>query len=333
MTLHSEPLVSIVTPVYNGDQYLADCIESVLKQTYSNWEYLIVNNCSTDGTLRIAEKYVQADNRIHLHVNDVLLPIIANHNRAFSLISPRSKYCKVVSADDWLFPECLRRMVELAEAHPTVGVVSSYQLAGGADKWYVRTDGLPYQCTAMSGRDISRAHLLTNISVFGNPTSNLYRADLIKNTQAFYPNATAEADVSACFEALRQTDFGFVHQILSYERLHEVRVSTTSQNLNAYLPSKLGDLLRYGPFYLTQAEFDERLSALLDEYYTFLAVAAVNFRDRAFWRYHERRLAELGCPLRRTKLGTAILMKVVDLLFNPKTTVERVLRRLDTNKA
>ena len=48
---NDEPLVSVVTPVYNGDKYLADCVESVLKQTYQNWEYVIVNNCSTDRTL------------------------------------------------------------------------------------------------------------------------------------------------------------------------------------------------------------------------------------------------------------------------------------------
>jgi glycosyltransferase involved in cell wall biosynthesis len=49
------PLVSILTPVYNGEKYLAECIRSVLAQTYQNWEYTIVNNCSTDKTLEIAK--------------------------------------------------------------------------------------------------------------------------------------------------------------------------------------------------------------------------------------------------------------------------------------
>jgi glycosyltransferase involved in cell wall biosynthesis len=47
MTLWQEPLVSVVTPVYNGEIYLRECIESVLNQTYTHWDYTIVNNCST----------------------------------------------------------------------------------------------------------------------------------------------------------------------------------------------------------------------------------------------------------------------------------------------
>src|SRR5215471_7959294 len=110
MSLRDEPLVSVVTPVYNGAAYLRECIESVLAQTYSNFEYIVVNNCSTDETLPIAEEYARKDKRIRVYSNDELLPIIANHNRTFRLISPQSKYCKQVSADDWIFPECLGRM-------------------------------------------------------------------------------------------------------------------------------------------------------------------------------------------------------------------------------
>ncbi|HWG97207.1 MAG TPA: glycosyltransferase, partial [Nitrospira sp.] len=56
-----DPLVSIVTPVYNGEKYLAECIESILAQTFPRWDYTIVNNCSTDRSLEIAECYAQKD--------------------------------------------------------------------------------------------------------------------------------------------------------------------------------------------------------------------------------------------------------------------------------
>jgi glycosyltransferase involved in cell wall biosynthesis len=323
----SAPIVSIVTPVYNGELYIRECIESVLAQTYSCWEYIIVNNCSADRTLTIAQEYARRDPRIRISSNDTLLDIISNHNKAFSLISPGSAYCKVVSADDWLFPECIERMVALAQSHPTIGIVGSYQLSGGAEKWYLRTYGLPYHNTVIPGREIGRRQLLGELDVLGNPTSSLYRSDLVRSSDSFYPNSSAEADVSACFKYLRNNDFGFVHQVISFERLHHDRITTTSQAFNAYVGSKLNDLLTYGSSYLTPAEIAARTQDLLDGYYKFLAISAVNFRDRQFWKYHRKRLQEAGHPLDLGRLAKAVCVKLADLLFNPKETVERVLRR------
>ena len=102
MSKNAQPLVSVVTPVYNGDRYLDECIQSVLAQSYENLEYIIVNNCSTDRTLEIAEKFAQKDARIKIYSNNELLPIMKNWNFALSKISTQSKYCKVVHADDWL---------------------------------------------------------------------------------------------------------------------------------------------------------------------------------------------------------------------------------------
>src|SRR5262245_52267426 len=99
------PLVSVVTPVYNGERYLAECIESVLNQRYNNWEYIIVNNRSTDGTLGIANRYASTDARVRVHTNEAFVDAIGNHNIAVGLISPGSKYCKVLSADDWITPD------------------------------------------------------------------------------------------------------------------------------------------------------------------------------------------------------------------------------------
>lgn len=59
----------MLTPVYNGDKHLAECIRSVLAQTYSNFDYWIVNNCSTDRTLEIAEEFADHDSRIRIHNN------------------------------------------------------------------------------------------------------------------------------------------------------------------------------------------------------------------------------------------------------------------------
>ncbi len=330
MNMLEEPLVSVVTPVYNGGDFLVECIESVLGQTYKHFEYIIVDNCSKDRTLEIALSYAKKDSRIHVHSNSEFVGVIENHNIAFRLIAADSKYCKVVCADDWLFPECIARMVGVAEANPSVGIVGSYQLSGGGPdgrQWRVRWTELPYPSTVISGREICRSQLLGGPYVFGDPTSTLFRSDLIKGQKAFFPNSSPHADTSACFKYLRDTDFGFVHQVLSYERVHGDRQSAASEVLNAYAPAFISDLLAYGSFYLTEAEAKRRLAEIMDYYYKFLAVGVINLRGRDFWRYHREKLNSLGYPLDRLKLTWAVLLKLIDLLLNPKHTVEALLRR------
>jgi glycosyltransferase involved in cell wall biosynthesis len=329
------PLVSIVTPVYNGESYLVECIESVLAQTYPNWEYIIQNNCSHDRTLEIALEYEKKDNRIHVYNNREFVGVIANHNLAFRRIAADSKYCKVVSADDWLFPECVAKMVSLAEANPSVGVIGSYQLSGGTEDWRtwrVRWAELPYPSAVIPGRELCRLQLLGGPYVFGTPTSTLYRSDLVKRGDSFYPNSTPEADTSACYKCLQETDFGFVHQVLSYERIHEITISKNAKDINAYLPSKINDLLVYGSSFMSQLEAQNRLNDLLEDYYRFLAVAAVNLKGGKFWAYHKDRLREFGYPLNGLRLCKAVSLKLLDLLFNPKTTIEILLKRMRARK-
>src|SRR5215471_4874584 len=94
------PLVSVLVPVYNCEAYLEECLESVLRQTYANWECVVVNNRSTDGTLAIAEQFAARDSRIRIHNNTEFVRVVRNHNNAFEQMSPRAKYCKLVQADD-----------------------------------------------------------------------------------------------------------------------------------------------------------------------------------------------------------------------------------------
>jgi glycosyltransferase involved in cell wall biosynthesis len=329
MNRQEEPLVSVLTPVYNGAPFLAECIESVIAQSHTNWEYIIVNNASTDGTLQIAEEYAKKDKRIKVYSNDTLLPIIANHNRAFRLISPESKYCKVLSGDDWMYPECLAKMVELCEANPSVVILGSYQLSGYGNNWndwHVKWAEIPYPVSVISGREVCRSRLLMGTYVFGTPTSLMYRSDIVRAEESFYPNATAEADTSSCFKHLSKGDFGYVHQVLSYERVHEKQMSEECRNLNAYKPSLLGDLMDYGPTYLTPEEMEWAKEENLGPYYKFLGESLIRFRGKDFWAYHKRRLRECRCPLSRTRLAGATVMAILDLVLNPKRTAEDVLR-------
>src|SRR6185369_9267350 len=126
-----------------------------LAQTYRNWDYTIIDNCSTDRTGEIARAYASKDSRIRVCTNDTFLSVIANHNSALRHVSPQSKYVKVVFADDRIYPDCLERMVALAEANPNVGLVSAECMEGDR----IICTGLPAATAVADGRDICRRHL------------------------------------------------------------------------------------------------------------------------------------------------------------------------------
>ena len=82
--------VSVVTPFYNTAAYLAECIESVLAQSYSEFEYILMDNCSTDGSSEIAATYAYRDPRIRLIRCSQFLPQLPNYNRAQRFPTPAS---------------------------------------------------------------------------------------------------------------------------------------------------------------------------------------------------------------------------------------------------
>jgi hypothetical protein len=218
-------------------------------------------------------------------------------------MSPQSKYCKFVHADDWLFPDCLAEMVGLAERHPSVGIVSAYRL----NDTRVDLAGLPYPSPCVPGRDICRSSLLGVFYVFGTPTSLLIRSDLIRGRSRLFDDTRFRGwDTAACYEILQASDFGFVHQVLTYTRRPPLARTQFSRKINSYAADILVIVTTYGPVFLSHAEYAQRRRKLLRSYYTFLGRNLRN-RDKNFWDYHRRALATLGLQPSATQLALAAL--------------------------
>jgi glycosyltransferase involved in cell wall biosynthesis len=324
----SQPLVSIVTPVYNEEEHLAECIESVLAQTYQNWDYTIVNNCSTDRSLEIARRYASKDPRIRIHDNERFLEMLANHNVAVRQISPTSKYCKVVLGDDWIFPRCLEGMVEVGEAYPSVGVVSAYEQFGQQ----VRITGLPDEQRLVGGREACRQFLLDKLKLFGSQNSVLYRADLVRSRNPFYVETNPYADFEACFALLRTSDLGFVHKILTFSRPRPASIGAVSADIGTHHGSLLGILFSYGRECLASEEFKECLDRQLSQYYSFLGRRLFVERDHAFWSFHKKTLATAGIGFSRIRLAKAAAGQLCGMVLDPKSTLESARRFFSLRK-
>lgn len=119
VTTGSLPLISVVMAVYNGADYLVPAIDSILQQTYSHFEFIIINDGSTDDTTKILQHYEQLDERIKVYAQaNQGLPI--SLNRGIRLA--RGKYIARMDADDISLPERFAKQVEFMESHPEVGV-------------------------------------------------------------------------------------------------------------------------------------------------------------------------------------------------------------------
>jgi glycosyltransferase involved in cell wall biosynthesis len=98
--------------MYNGERYLRECIDSILAQTYADFELLLIDDGSTDQTRSIAESYVAADSRVRLAINGQNLGLVGNWNRCIELA--QGEWIKFVFQDDAIFPDCLTQMLHAA---------------------------------------------------------------------------------------------------------------------------------------------------------------------------------------------------------------------------
>lgn len=109
------PKVSIVLPSYNGEKYIRQSIESVINQTYQDWELIIVNDCSTDNTLAIAREYEDYDSRIKVITNEINKKLPASLNAGFRKAT--GEYLTWTSDDNSYYPEAIEKMLEFLESN------------------------------------------------------------------------------------------------------------------------------------------------------------------------------------------------------------------------
>ena len=123
------PLVSILIPTYNRQDFILECIDSALNQTYKNIEIIISDNCSTDQTLEICKAASQKDSRIKVVSTLTNLGPVANWLNCFTNSS--GQYIKLLFSDDLLAKDCIERMIPAIQ-DPDVGFVYSSVLIGGS---------------------------------------------------------------------------------------------------------------------------------------------------------------------------------------------------------
>jgi len=178
------PLVSVVMAAYNEERYIHEAIESVLKQTYLNFEFIIINDGSTDKTEDIILSY--QDNRIKYIKNEQNIELIASLNKGLLLAS--GKYIARMDADDICFYDRLEKQVKFMEANPEIGISGAQLITFG------NTHGkMNYP---INHEDI-KLHLLIT-SCFGNNVV-IFRQNIFKQFNLLFPKGYLHAEDYKCW--------------------------------------------------------------------------------------------------------------------------------------
>jgi hypothetical protein len=211
--------------------------------------------------------------------------------------------------------------VEVAETLATVGLVCGYAIDGNHVLW----DGLPYARAVSPGKEFCRWALLGGAYVLGSATSQMIRSDLVRQRVPFYDAANLHADYEACFELLQQSDFGFVHQVLSYSRPRTGSMNDRAAELYSHMLGTLTVLLHHGSWCLSEEELANRLKQRWKQYYRMLAENVFRFREREFWQYHSERLAALGCSIDKSLIAREMMAVALERSLQPKDSIKALL--------
>jgi glycosyltransferase involved in cell wall biosynthesis len=212
----SAPIVSVLLTAYNREEYVAASIESVLAQTCGDFELIVTDDRSLDGTLSIARQYERRDSRVRVHANERNLGDYANRNLAASLA--RGEFLKFHDSDDVMYPHCLEVMIRYLSAEPMAAfALSAHRAWPGAPSPILSTPYLSYQREFLGFGMFNQG-----------PANALFRTDAFRRLGGF-EDLGPHSDLAFWLRACRSVSALLVPADLYWYRVHEGQHLRTSK--------------------------------------------------------------------------------------------------------
>ena len=233
--------ISLIIPAYNVDKYLEKCLDSVLEQTFQDYEVILVNDGSTDNTLYIGEKYRKKDSRIRL---------ISQQNqglgaaRNIGICASAGSCISFLDADDWLDNKCLERMVEVQEKTGSeIVVVENVRFNTKTGTYTFTTGRDAYVCTFTPKEWFTGDRQRPYNIYFNTAWGKLYDRKLFSTLR--YPKRTKAEDEYTTYKAYLLADkISYVHEPLYiYRREIEGAITSTSPLTERYPLESLEEMI------------------------------------------------------------------------------------------
>ena len=264
------PMVSIIVPVYNAEQYLRRCVDSILNQEYTDFELFLVNDGSTDSSGDICEEYGDKDHRV-IVIQKENTGVSDSRNRA--LDRARGKYLQFLDSDDWITPDATRLFVRAAEEYGCDMVISDFYRVVGerlSTKGDIEEEGV-------LTREEFAAHMMENPADFyyGVLWNKLYRRDIVEEH-----NLRMDTDINWCedfmfnLEYIRYAKvFYALHAPIYYYVKRKGSLASQGINISKTVKMKLNVFEYYNNFYKHVLEEEDYEKNRLQVYRFFIDAA------------------------------------------------------------
>lgn len=264
------PMVSIIVPIYNAENYLRRCVDSILNQEYTDFELLLVNDGSTDASGDICEEYGDQDPRV-IVIQKENTGVSDSRNRA--LDRARGKYLQFLDSDDWITPDATRLFVRAAEEYGCDMVISDFYRVVGerlSTKGDIEEEGV-------LTREEFAAHMMENPADFyyGVLWNKLYRRDIVEEH-----NLRMDTDINWCedfmfnLEYIRYAKvFYALHAPIYYYVKRKGSLASQGINISKTVKMKLNVFEYYNNFYKHVLEEEDYEKNRLQVYRFFIDAA------------------------------------------------------------
>jgi glycosyltransferase involved in cell wall biosynthesis len=247
-------LVSICIPIYNGQKFLETCLDSAIGQTYRNIEIIIVDDCSTDNTLDIVDKYVAKDSRVKLFRNEKNIGLVANWNRCIELSA--GEWIKFLFQDDVLTSNCIEVMIKALAVNDKI-IASGRRLIldkslDEATKKYSINETLTFERLGIisnspvyiSPRKIASL-AVKNISTnfIGEPTVIMFKKEVVEQLGTFNPDIVQICDLEYFLRIACNYGVKYIPQPLTYFRVHKGSASTSNISKRIFSMVKIDPII------------------------------------------------------------------------------------------
>jgi glycosyltransferase involved in cell wall biosynthesis len=221
-----KPVVTVYMPVFNSEKYLADSIESILTQTYSHFEFIMIDDGSTDSSWKIIRSYARKDSRIRAYKNKINLGVSLNSNIAISLA--RGQYIARIDADDIAFPDRLRKQLSYLKNHPDTVAVGGQCITIDNDNLIIGHKKFPTNPEKL-------ASMLFWAVPIQQPSMMVNRKKLPKNFTWYEKNKTSAEETTLMFNLLKYGNLANLPDYLLYYRQLPTSLSHQNPRLTYYL--------------------------------------------------------------------------------------------------